>query len=210
MASPSAASKIPSLRLDYLTTLGPRLVRLVPAGTDTNLLAETPDVSWETPFGVYHLRGGHRLWAAPQDDVRTAIPDNGPLQIEEIERGRAPQPASRSPTGLAKAIEIRLHPIHPTLTLTHTLTNQGVWTIELAPWAITQLPLGGIHLVPQGDPRPNLRSYQPNRLVTLWPYARWDDPRSEDRSGFHPGQSRARSGRVQAGNAQPGWLGGVP
>ena len=93
----------PSLRLDYLTTSGPRLVRLVPAGTETNLLAETPDVSWETPFGVYHVRGGHRLWAAPQNDVRTAIPDNGPPQIEEIDVALRLGQAPEVPTGLGQS-----------------------------------------------------------------------------------------------------------
>lgn len=196
----------PSLRLDYLTSIGPRLVRLVPAGTEVNLLAETPEVSWQTPFGVYHLRGGHRLWAAPQDDVRTAIPDNSPLQVEEVERGvRLSQPPE-APTGLAKAIEVRLHPTRPTLTLTHTLTNQGVWTIELAPWAITQLPLGGVHLVPQGDPRPHTHSFQPNRLITLWPYARWDDPRLSVSQEFIQVKAEPGGGEFKLGTLnQAGW-----
>lgn len=165
------------LRLDYLTGIGPRFVRLVPAGTGLNLLAETPDVCWDTPFGSYHVRGGHRLWAAPQDDVRTAIPDNDPPQVEELPDGIRLIQSPEAPTGLSKTIEVRLHPLRAALTLTHTLTNLGVGPVELAPWAITQLPHGGMHVVSQRDPRQGMNRNRPNRMVTLWPYARWDDPR---------------------------------
>ncbi len=127
---PTRSLSNPFLRLDYLTTIGPRLVRLVPAGTEINLLAETPAVCWDTPFGVYHVRGGHRLWAAPQNDLSTAIPDNDPLQIEELPSGiRLVQPLE-APTGLSKAIEVRLNPERAALTLTHTLTNRGVWPLR--------------------------------------------------------------------------------
>ena len=37
------------LTLDYLAEAGPRIVRLFLAGSHTNLLAESPDMSWDTP-----------------------------------------------------------------------------------------------------------------------------------------------------------------
>jgi len=196
------------LRLDCLVTIGPRLVRLVPAGTETNLLAETPDIFWDTPFGVYHVRGGHRLWAAPQDDVRTAIPDNTPLQIEELPSGLRLMQPPEAPTGLAKTIEIYLHPRQAALKLTHTLTNRGVWPVELSPWAITQLPHGGTHIVPLHDPRQDIDRNQPNRMVTLWPYARWDDPRLKISQDFlsvkaMPGVAEFKVGTTN----QIGWAG---
>lgn len=196
------------LRLDYLTTIGPRLVRLVPAGTEINLLAETPAVCWDTPFGVYHVRGGHRLWAAPQNDLSTAIPDNDPLQIEELPSGiRLVQPLE-APTGLSKAIEVRLNPECAALTLTHTLTNRGVWPIELSPWAITQLPLGGTHFVPLLDPRPGLDRNQPNRMVTLWSYARWDDPRLKIAQDFLSVSALPGAGEFKVGlSNHTGWAG---
>jgi hypothetical protein len=174
---PTRSLSNPFLRLDYLTTIGPRLVRLVPAGTEINLLAETPSVGWETPFGFYHVRGGHRLWAAPQNDLGTAIPENAPIQFEDLPAGiRLVQPLEE-PTGLSKTLEVRLHPEQAALTITHVITNHSVWPLELAPWAITQLPLGGKHFVPLLDPRSNIDHNQPNRMVTLWPYTDWDDPR---------------------------------
>jgi len=39
------------------------------------LLAETPNVHWRTPHGEYHLRGGHRLWTAPENPFYTCPED---------------------------------------------------------------------------------------------------------------------------------------
>ena len=71
----------PYLRLDYLAEAGPRIVRLMLAGSDQNVLAETPDLSWPTPNGDYYLRGGHRLWHAPEAPIRSDVPDNHGLSI---------------------------------------------------------------------------------------------------------------------------------
>jgi hypothetical protein len=205
---PTRSLSNPFLRLDYLTTIGPRLVRLVPAGTETNLLAETPAVGWDTPFGAYHVRGGHRLWAAPQNDLSTAVPDNDLLQIEELPAGiRLVQPLE-APTGLSKAIEVRLHPEQAALTITHRITNRGVWPIELSPWAITQLPLGGMHISPLRDPRPGIDRNQPNRMVTLWPYTRWDDPRLKIAQEFLSVNAVPGAGEFKVGTYNyVGWAG---
>src|SRR5438067_50409 len=32
----------------------------------------------------WQIRGGHRLWAAPEDTTRTYAPDNGPVQVREV------------------------------------------------------------------------------------------------------------------------------
>ena len=40
--------------------------------SDENLLAETPDIFWPTPDGDYYLRGGHRLWHAPEAKPRSS------------------------------------------------------------------------------------------------------------------------------------------
>jgi hypothetical protein len=54
--------------------------------------------------------------------------------------------------------------------------------MEIAPWAITQLRLGGTAVLPTSGPI-DAEGLLPNRLVALWPYSRWDDPR------FRPGQT---------------------
>lgn len=170
-ARPSIASiQNEYLRLDYVTTTGPRIIGLFVNGRDRNLLAETPDVHWETPHGEYYLQGGHRLWTAPEDPFYTC-PEEG-LNVSE-ENGTvilsSPVDASR----LQKEIAFRFdaNRIH----LSHRITWHGEDPIQLAPWAITQLRLGGIAILPLTH-REGLR---PDRNIVLWPYSGLKDVRFE-------------------------------
>jgi hypothetical protein len=171
------------LWVDVLATAGPRIVRLGLTGSTRNLLAETPDAGWQTPYGRYDLVGGHRLWFAPEDPDRGAVPDGSGLVIA-IEAGvlrltGAPEQS----TGLVRSMTLRLIAGRPTLELCHELSNIADTTIELAPWAITQLPLGGLVLLPQ--PAATIGHHvQPNRTLVLWPYSSWEDPRFRPRNGL--------------------------
>ncbi len=163
------------LRVDCLAEAGPRLVRLFLAGSDVNLLAEAPDLTWETDLGEYRIYGGHRLWHAPEAFPRTYLPDNEGLMIDEFEGGvRLRQPAERV-TGIQKSMELRLDPDRPVLAVQHSLHNVGLWPVELAPWALTQVALDGVAVLPQQAPVPS--QYLPNRQLTLWSYTQVRDPR---------------------------------
>lgn len=165
------------LSLDYLAEAGPRIVRLFAFGSRENLLAEVPALSWETPHGPYFPRGGHRLWQAPESLARSCVPDDTGLTIEETgDAVRLRQPVE-APTGIAKSIEIRLLPDRPAVRLDHRLENRGARTVELAPWAITQLRTGGRVVLPQQTEALDGDGLRPNRHLVLWPYSRWDDPR---------------------------------
>ncbi len=165
------------VRLEYLAEAGPRIVRLFLSGSDQNLLAETPDLSWPTPYGEYRLYGGHRLWHAPEAFPRSYVADNEGLVVEDLPDGVWLSRPAEPPTGIAKRIKVRLHPDRAMITLEHGLTNDGVWPIECAPWAITQLRLGGVAILPQPIDPLDANDLLPNRHLALWPYARWDDPR---------------------------------
>jgi hypothetical protein len=163
------------LRVDFLAEAGPRLVRLYLAGSDVNLLAEAPDLTWETDLGEYRIYGGHRLWHAPEAFPRTYLPDNEGLSIDEVEGGvRLRQPTERA-TGIQKSVELRMDPDRPVLTVQHSLHNVGLWPVELAPWALTQVALGGVAVLPQQAPVPS--QYLPNRQLTLWSYTQARDAR---------------------------------
>jgi hypothetical protein len=163
------------LEVEFLSEAGPRVVGLYLAGTEENLLAEAPDVSWETPYGVYTLYGGHRLWHAPEAFPRTYVPDGVGLRVEEVDGGVRLVGQTEAATSLRKTIDVQLQPDRPALALRHILSNTGAWPVELAPWAITQLPLGGLAVLPAGAPE--LSPYLPNRHLAVWPYTPLDDPR---------------------------------
>ncbi len=126
------------LRVDYLVEAGPRLVRLIPAGSADNLLAEVPDVRWPTPWGDYHLRGGHRLAIAPEALELSYVPDAGDLIVEEMPGGVRLVRPTETGSGVSKSLEIQLQPDRPALTLRHAVRNDRSAPIELAAWAITQ------------------------------------------------------------------------
>jgi hypothetical protein len=198
------------LKVEYLAEAGPRLVRLClrqPANAE-NLLAETPHVSWPTPYGDYHLRGGHRLWHAPEAAGRSSIPDSTGLEVVELADGvRLCQPTEPD-TGIRKSVEVHLHPDRPALTLKHCLLNDGLWPVELAPWAITQLALGGVAILPQPTAPLDLHGLQPNRNLILWPYTRSADARLELHDDFWLVHGRPQLPPCKIGYLnQRGWAG---
>src|SRR5262245_25855644 len=144
-----------SLRLEFLAQAGPRIVRLSPAGSgendfaSANLLAEVPNFKVDTPYGAYSFYGGHRLWHSPESMPRTYIRDDAGLVVEELPDGvRLTQP-TEAQTGIRKQIEIRLLQTGPIVSVQHYLKNEGLWPVECAAWALTQMRLGGFGVFPQ-------------------------------------------------------------
>jgi hypothetical protein len=167
------------LILDYLLAAGPRIVRLIPKSLGENLLAETPEAMLASPHGPCRLWGGHRLWHAPETAARTYLPDDSGLSVAPLVGGvRLIQDEPRA--GIRKEIAVRLRPEAAGVRLEHRLTNTGLWPVELAPWAITQLRLGGVASLPTTSPADD-EGLLPDRIIALWPYSRWSDPR------FRPG-----------------------
>ena len=164
------------LQIEYLTN-SLRITGLTPAGK-SNLLADLSDLApIPTPYGEFYFHGGHRLWHAPESMPRTYIPDSGELRMTELANGVFLEARTEPGTGIRKQIEIILAPDTPSVRLTHTLINDGLWPVELAPWAISQFRLGGTVILPMpvGDVDP--AGLLPNRQISFWPYARINDPR---------------------------------
>ncbi|HEY3547893.1 MAG TPA: hypothetical protein VGK17_17620, partial [Propionicimonas sp.] len=172
-----------AITVEVLAEAGPRIVGLWREGSPENLLAETPDLGWDTALGRYELLGGHRLWFAPEVPERVAVPDSGGLTLEALDGGLRLTGVTEPVTGCVRSIEVRLDPVLPALTMAHRVENRGERPLELAPWSITQLPLGGVALLPQRRATTGHRP-RPNRNLVLWPYASWEDPRLRIRDGL--------------------------
>jgi hypothetical protein len=163
------------LEVEYLTE-PLRITGLTPAGK-ANMLADLNDLpTVPTPYGDFHFRGGHRLWHAPEALPRTYIPDT-PVTVTQLPDGVLLESQTEPGTGIRKQIEIHISPDRPSMTLTHTLTNDGMWPVELAPWAITQFRLGGTVILPMPVGNADPAGLLHNRQFSLWPYARFNDPR---------------------------------
>lgn len=193
------------LDLAYLTD-SLRIIGLTPKGK-TNLFAELSHLSpIPTPYGDFHFRGGHRLWHAPELMPRTYAPDTGLLAVTDLENGVVLEASTEPGTGIRKRIEIRLAADSPALTLTHTLINDGLWTVKLAPWAITQFRLGGIVILPLPTDKVDPAGLLANRQLSFWPYASLSDRRLvlRDEYTFFKAES-ASAFKIGYFNSQ-GWL----
>ena len=164
------------LKIEYLSD-SLRIMGLVPRDRP-NLLADLGnDPPITTPYGDFHLRGGHRLWHAPEGMPRSYIPDDGPLQISDLPNGVRLESKTEAASGIRKRIQIQLASDQPRAVITHTLFNDGLWPVELAPWAITMFRLGGTVILPMPVGNTDPAGLLPNRHISLWPYARINDPR---------------------------------
>lgn len=171
------------LEIEYLTH-SLRILGLTPKGK-TNLLADMshqPPIA--TPYGDFHFRGGHRLWHSPEAMPRTYVPDTGELKIKELPDGVFLETQTEPGTGIRKCMEIRLAANKPSITITHTLINDGLWAVEFAPWAITQFRLGGTAILPMPIGNVDPSGLLPNRQLSFWPYTRIGDPRLKLRDDF--------------------------
>lgn len=169
--------------IEYLTH-SLRISGLTPRGKDNLLIELSPEPPIPTPYGDFYFRGGHRLWHAPEAMPRTYAPDTGELKIIDLPDGVVIETGTEPGTGIRKQIEIHLAPGKPSVTLTHTLINDGMWAVELAPWAITQFRLGGVAILPMPVGNVDAAGLLPNRQISFWSYSRIDDPRLKLRDDF--------------------------
>jgi hypothetical protein len=164
------------LELVATTDVGPRVIRLGFVGGD-NLFKEWPDQLGKSGGEEWRIYGGHRLWHAPEAQPRTYAPDNQP--IAHTWDGAAlqlTQPVEPT-TGLQKEIELRLDAWDARVRVVHRLTNRNLWTVELAPWALTVFRGPGRAIFPQEPPRPHGEALLPARPLVLWAYTDMSDPR---------------------------------
>ena len=170
----------PFLKIDILTTAGPRLVRLTPAGADLNLFAEVPELHWFSPAGEFYPLGGHRLWAAPELPEITYLPDGEGVKIEEIPGGLRMSREDHCGVNYQRVIELTLDQALPRVILKHSLKNLAVTPLAplvVAPWAVTQFRMGGKVFIPLADSPADANNLMPNRSLALWPYTKLSDPR---------------------------------
>jgi hypothetical protein len=162
-----------SLKLLVTRSVGPRILSFGFKDGE-NLFAELPELTINTPGReAFHFYGGHRLWHAPEEPRRTYVPDDSPVDLMAWENGLTVTQPIESQTGLQKTLEIRLSGDSAQVVITHRLSNQGLWPVACAPWAITQLKTGGTAILPQARQDTGVL---PNRSLVLWPYTDMVNP----------------------------------
>ena len=157
------------------TDVGPRIISFGFVG-GVNLFFVREDFAGQTGGSEWKNYGGHRLWHAPEDKVRTYDPDNSPVQAKVIANGLVLTMPPEKSSGIQKEIEITLDPVSTEVRVIHRLRNSGAWPVELAPWAISVMAPGGFAIAPLPTSFHPDRLL-PNRALTLWPYTDMRDDR---------------------------------
>jgi len=158
------------------TDVGPRIIRFGFVGGE-NEFKEYTETLGQAGGDSWRIYGGHRLWVAPEDRLRTYVPDNERVRFEG--RGdcvRLTQTADAI-TGIEKTIEIRVAPDKPEVRVLHTLTNRGANPLIAAPWALSVMAPGGEAVIPVPPRSFDAGNLLPTSAIALWPYTDLSDPR---------------------------------
>jgi hypothetical protein len=156
--------------------VGPRVIRFGFVGGQ-NLFKEYPDQLGKTGEAKFQLRGGDRVWKAPEDPVATWAPDNAPVDVRVTPTGVVARAPVEPLTGLQKEIEIRVAPAGAGVTVVHRITNHGLFPLEFSPWVLTMMAPGGTAISgfpPRGHHPQNLEATNP---LVMWAYTNLADPR---------------------------------
>lgn len=151
---------------------GPRVMRLGFVDGPNLFKIFAPDPPGSPPA---RIRGGHRLWVAPEIPEITWVNDTAPVhvdvQADAVTATGSVEPAS----GLEKQMTITMR--GAAVQVRHKVTNRGSSPMLLAPWALTQMTPGGwgISAFPPKGEHP--RDLLPNGALVLWPYTDFTDPR---------------------------------
>jgi hypothetical protein len=156
--------------------VGPRIVRFGFIGK-RNLFAEIAGQQGGTGEKHWMIRGGHRLWIAPEAKPLTYELDNAPVQARAIPGGVRLTPPVGPISGVQKVLDIHLAPRQNRVTILHRLTNRGRKAISLAPWALTVMAPGGTAVLPLPRKIRHTERLTHNQEWSLWGYTDLSDPR---------------------------------
>ncbi|MDQ2774348.1 MAG: hypothetical protein M3Y57_05380 [Acidobacteriota bacterium] len=160
------------VELIVTTDVGPRIIRYGFIGGQ-NLFYECKDQLGNSGEPWWMIRGGHRLWAAPERMPFTYALDNDPIQATLVGDDTITV-LQKAP--LRKQITITLS-VDGRVRLVHTLANADAEPVELAPWALTVMAPGGLGMVAFPLRAPHYKQLLPTNPLVMWAYTDFSDKR---------------------------------
>lgn len=191
-------------RIEAIATadIGPRIVRLAFVSGE-NVFGALEEQLGLTGGSEWRLYGGHRFWHAPEAMPRSYYPDNERVHVQAEGNTLVLTPPLEKTTGIQKILTVSLASGH--FEVTHTLRNEGMWTIQIAPWALSVMAMNGVAIVPHPQ-APDPKALLPNRTLMLWPYTHMADPRWHWGNRFVTLRQDPKAGPTKFGlSATDGW-----
>jgi len=103
-------------------------------------------------------------------------PDNQPVHISIAENRLVLVQPEENLTKLQKKIEISMNASTGDATIIHTISNNNLWDIRLAAWAISAMAPGGLSILKQRSGSSKSICI-PNLTVNIWPHSSINDSR---------------------------------
>lgn len=156
--------------------IGPRIIRFAFVGGQ-NLFKEFSDQLGKGGEEKFQLRGGHRVWKAPEDPIATWAPDNVPVEIQVTPTGLIAREPTEPLTKLQKEIELRMAESGAQMTVINRITNHGLFPLQFSAWALTMMAPGGVAVSgfpPRGKHPIDLEATNP---LVMWAYTNLADLR---------------------------------
>lgn len=156
--------------------VGPRVMRYGFAGGQ-NFFKEFAGQMGKTGEADWQARGGHRVWIAPEDAVKSYAPDNAAVEIKVHGGEIVCTGPVEALTGMEKKITVRMAPSGTGVELIHEVRNAGAKPYDLATWVLTMLAQGGagIHGFPPRGMHPEM--LEPTNPLVMWAFTHLDDGR---------------------------------
>lgn len=156
--------------------IGPRVISCTLDG-GPNLFATVGTELGKSGEKDWRIRGGHRLWHAPEVPPRNYQPDNSPIAVTKLPRDkglRVEQPVEEK-TGIRKQFTIET--LGDTdFKVTHVLKNENMWAVELSPWALTVMARNSYTAIPLNPKIPHGQTLVPDYAMVPWTYTDFTDP----------------------------------
>ncbi len=156
--------------------VGPRVIRFGFVGGQ-NLFKEYADQMGKSGEEKFQLRGGSRVWKAPEDPIATWAPDNVAVEIIPTATGLIARAPVEPLSSLQKEIEVSMAASGTGVTVMHRITNRSLYTLEFSPWTLTMMAPGGVAISgfpPRGKHPINLEATNP---LVMWAYTDLADKR---------------------------------
>jgi hypothetical protein len=156
--------------------IGPRIMHYGFAGGQ-NFFKEFGGQMGKSGELEWQPRGGHRIWIAPEDIVKSYAPDNEPVEIQvsgDVISATGPVEAL---TGVSKKMTVKMASSGTGVEVIHEIRNAGSAPLQLAPWVLTMFAQGGagIHGFPPRGTHPEM--LVPTNPLVMWAFTHLDDPR---------------------------------
>ena len=156
--------------------VGPRIIRYGFIGGQ-NLFKEFPDQLGKSGERELQLRGGDRVWKAPEDSIASWSPDNEPVEITTSAAGLVATSPIDPRTNLQKVIEVALEPVGSRVRVSHRIVNRSLFALQFSAWALTMMAQGGTAVTAFPARGKHPENLEPTNPLVMWAYTDLSDKR---------------------------------